>query len=163
MRLGILSDTHDQLERARLAVRLLRAEGAEALVHCGDLTGPEMVAVLAALPSFFAFGNHDADNVPYLLEASAAAGAVCLGWGGTVDLAGKRVGVAHGHLSRDVRRVLAERPDYLLSGHSHIPSDHREGPTRRINPGALFEADRFTVALLDLASDDVRFLTVTGG
>jgi predicted phosphodiesterase len=61
-----------------------------------------------------------------------------------------------------VRRLLAARPDYLLSGHAHIPGDRRDGPTRRINPGALDRADEFTVALLDLGADDVRFLTVPG-
>jgi putative phosphoesterase len=160
MRLGILSDTHDRLERAHSAIRLLQAQAVEALVHCGDLTGPEMVAVCAALPCYFVFGNHDADNVPELRRAMAAAGGVCLGWGGEVTLAGKRVAVVHGHLAIDVRPLLAAGPDYLLSGHSHIPGDRRDGPTRRINPGALDEADKFTVALLDLGTDAVQFLIV---
>ncbi len=64
MHLGILSDTHDQLDRTRRAVELLRAEGAEALAHCGDLTRPEMVAMCAVLPCYFTFGNHDADHIP---------------------------------------------------------------------------------------------------
>ncbi len=38
MRLGILSDTHDELERTRVAIALLRRAGAEALIHCGDLS-----------------------------------------------------------------------------------------------------------------------------
>src|SRR5205814_5224012 len=101
----------------------------------------------------------DADNVPELQAAMAEAGAVCLGWGGEVTLAGKRVAVTHGHMHTDVRRLLAARPDYLLSGHSHHADDRRDGPTRRINPGALHRADQFTVALLDLESDEVRFLT----
>jgi uncharacterized protein len=160
MRLGILSDTHDQLARARLAIGLLRDAGAEALAHCGDLTGPDMIAACAALPCYFAFGNHDADAVPALRRAVAEAGGVCLGWGGEVTLAGKRVAVAHGHTHTDVRRLLAVRPDYLLTGHSHVTSDRRDGATRRINPGALFDADEFTVALLDLTADDLRFLVV---
>src|SRR4051794_5557444 len=106
MRLGILSDTHDQLARATLAVRLLHAEGAEALIHCGDLTGPAMVGACAALPCYFVFGNHDADNVPGLRQAIEEAGAVCLGWGGEVTLAGRRVAVTHGHMHTDVRRLL---------------------------------------------------------
>ena len=160
MRLGILSDTHDQLARTRRAVELLRAKGADVLVHCGDLTGPELVAACAVLPCYFVYGNNDADNVPALRRAMAEAGAVCLGWGGEVTLAGKRVAVVHGHLHTDVRRLLAARPDYLLSGHSHIPGDRRDGPTRRINPGALDRADELTVALLDLEMDDVQFLIV---
>jgi putative phosphoesterase len=163
MRLGILSDTHNQLPRTRRAVELLRKEGAEVLVHCGDLTGTEVVAACAVLPCYFALGNNDADNVPDLQEAMAEAGGVCLGWGGEITFSagpGKRVAVTHGHMGTDVRRLLAARPDYLLSGHSHFASDHRDGATRRINPGALYRADEFTVALLDLETDALRFLTV---
>jgi putative phosphoesterase len=160
MLLGILSDTHNQLARTRHAVALLRAEGAEVLAHCGDLTGPEVVTACAVLPSYFVLGNNDSDNVPALEQAMADAGAVYLGWGGEASVGGKRVALVHGHLHTDVRRLLAARPDYLLSGHSHIPHDRRDGPTRRINPGALHRADEYTVALLDLETDELRFLTV---
>jgi putative phosphoesterase len=160
MRFGILADTHDELSRARLAVQLLRAEGAEALIHCGDLFSPPIVFLLAGLPSWFVLGNHDSDMVPHLERAATEYGVVCLGWGGVVELAGKRIGVAHGHLSGDVRRVLAAHPDYLLSGHSHIASDTLVGSVRRINPGALHRADVFTVALLEVDLGEVRFLQV---
>ena len=46
MHLGILSDTHGQLARTTRAVATLINQGAEALVHCGDLTGPELVGRL---------------------------------------------------------------------------------------------------------------------
>jgi putative phosphoesterase len=160
MRLGILSDTHDRLARTQRAVELLRAEGAEVLIHCGDLTGPQVVAACAALPAYFVFGNNDADNVPRLRRAMSETDAVCLGWGGEVTLAGKRVAVVHGHLHTDVRRLFTASPDYLLSGHSHSPRDQRHGTIRRINPGALYRASEYTVALLDLETDEVRFLTV---
>jgi putative phosphoesterase len=160
MRLGILADTHDELTRTRVAVALLQAKGAEALIHCGDLASAPIMAVLATLPSWFVFGNHDSDMVPHLTQAAADFGVVCLGWGGVVELAGKRVGVAHGHMSLDVQRVLAARPDYLLSGHSHIASDSVDGAVRRINPGALHRADEFTVALLELETGEVQFVRV---
>jgi putative phosphoesterase len=162
MRLGILSDTHDELERTRLAVQMLHDAGAEVLVHCGDLASPPVVAVLAALPSWFVLGNHDADVVPALQRAAAEFGPVCLGWGGVIELGGRRIGVAHGHMTTDVRRVLAERPDYLLSGHAHFPSDQRIGAMRRINPGALHRADEFTVAVLELGSGELQLLRVSG-
>ena len=74
----------------------------------------------------------------------------------------RAVGVAHGHMSIDIRRVLASSPDYLLFGHAHMATDRRDGSVRRINPGALHRADSFTVALLDLEADEVRFLNVAG-
>ena len=158
MRLGILSDTHDALARTHVAVQLLRDAGAEAVIHCGDLASPPIAAACAVLPFWFVLGNHDADKVPALEQAAREMGAVCLGWAGQVELQGRLIAVAHGHMSYDLRRVLAARPHYLLTGHSHLASDRREGLVRRINPGAVHEADRLSVALLDLEEDEVQFL-----
>lgn len=160
MRLGILSDTHNQLDRTRVAVQLLRDHGAEALIHCGDVTTPPIVEICSVLPLWFVFGNNDADEVPPLREAAAAHGATCLEWGGVITLHGKRVAVTHGHLRTEVRKLLAERPNYLLSGHSHIASDSTAESVRRINPGALHRARVYTVALLELESDELKCLSV---
>ncbi len=160
MRIGILSDTHDQIERTRVAVAMLRNAGAEALIHCGDLASPPIVQELAILPSWFVFGNHDSDMVPHLEKSATASGVVCLGWGGTIVLSGRRVGVAHGHLTTDIRRVMQDAPEFLLSGHSHLPSDSSVGTVRRINPGALHRAELFTVALLELTDGKLEFIPV---
>ncbi|MDB5392056.1 MAG: phosphodiesterase [Planctomycetaceae bacterium] len=160
MQVGILADSHDQLERTQRAIGLLQASGAQALIHCGDLATPEIVKACSVLPFYFVFGNHDADSVPYLLQAAEESGATCLKWGGIVELAGKRIGVAHGHLTSDLKRVLSATPDYLLTGHSHFSVDSLEDGVRRINPGALYRASIFTVALLDVVTGQLQFLTV---
>ena len=160
MRIGILSDTHDQLDRTLVAVEILRTAGVDVLVHCGDLIETNIVAACAVLPCYFVFGNNDCDMVPFLKQSAVDAGVTCLGWGGVFELAGKRIGVVHGHLTADIRRVLKDRPDYLLSGHSHVAHDYREGGVRHINPGALYRAREFSVAMLDLESDLLQFLPV---
>ncbi len=161
MLLGVLSDTHDELDRTRFAVRLLRGAGAEALVHCGDVTTPPVLTACAGLPCWFVFGNHDSDNVPDLRRVGTELGVVCLEWGSVVELGGRRIGITHGHLTSDLRHVLANRPDILLTGHTHFAFDRIEGGVRRINPGALHRADVFSVALLDLTSGDLQILPVT--
>jgi putative phosphoesterase len=160
MRIGIISDTHDRLERTQRAVQLLIDAGAVALIHCGDLTGPAIVEACGRLPGYFVFGNNDADSVPALRQAIGAVDGVCLAWGGEIVLAEKRIAVAHGHFHRDTRALLSKEPDYYLYGHSHIPEDKRVGDTRWINPGALHRAAQFTVAVLDLNSNDLEFLPV---
>ncbi len=160
MRIGILSDTHDQVARTARAVALLIEQGAEALVHCGDLTGPDVVFACAGPPSYFVFGNNDFDE-DGLRRAMAVVGGTCLGQGGEVQLGGKRIAVTHGDLDRELRKLSASGPDYLLLGHSHQTADERRGSTRWINPGALHRATRRTVALLDLKTDDLRFLDVS--
>lgn len=160
MLLGILSDTHDDTTRTQRAIAVLKDAGAQALIHCGDLASPPIVEALSALESWFVFGNHDADQVPRLQQAARDFGVTCLGWHGIVELAGKRIGVVHGHMRSDLQRVLAAAPDYVLSGHTHLASDAMSGTVRRINPGALFRADRFSVAMLNLATGDLTTIYV---
>src|SRR5690349_14369268 len=102
MRIGILSDTHDQVARTARA---------DALFHCGDLTGPEVVAVCGRLPGYYVFGNNDSEE-DLLRLAIARAGGTCLGRGGELVLDGRRVAMTHGDSPRDVRRLLALEPDY---------------------------------------------------
>lgn len=160
-RIGIIADTHSRVERTRGAVRLLQAAGADLLIHCGDLMNADIVAECAVLPFYFVFGNNDCDSVPELQSAADKYGATCLGWGREVTITTKRIAVVHGHLTSDLRPLRESSPDYLLSGHSHIAGDWFEGTTRRINPGALFRASEFSVALLDLETDELQFLKIT--
>jgi hypothetical protein len=160
MRIGILSDTHDKLERTRVAVQMLCDAGAEALFHCGDLTSPSILELCRIRPCYFTFGNNDEDAVADLQKAAGDYGITCLGWGDVVELEGKCLGLVHGHLTTDLRRVMALQPDYLFTGHSHSRRDEQTGPIRRINPGALHRADEFTVAILDLEAASVCFLNV---
>jgi putative phosphoesterase len=161
MRIGILSDSHDEVGRTASAVALLAAEGAEALIHCGDLTGPEVVHTIAeeGLECHYVLGNNDFD-LDAIERAVAATGGTMLGWAGEIERAGKRIAVTHGHLIGEFRRLLTSTPDYLLFGHSHQMLDERDGPIRQINPGALHRARHWTVAMLDLERDEVQFFRV---
>jgi putative phosphoesterase len=162
MRLGILADTHDQLDRTVRAVRLLRDEGAEGFVHCGDLVGPAMLEAFAGTRLTFCFGNNDRDR-DALRRAAAALGADCLEEGGTFSAGRRRVAVTHGHSPRERSRLLSTGPDFLFVGHSHRAGHRREGETIVCNPGALHRATRYTVALVDVDSrrvGSIRYLPV---
>jgi putative phosphoesterase len=160
VKLGILSDTHDELDRTIRAVRLLRDAGAEALAHCGDLSGPAIVQAISVLPCWFVFGNHDADAVPTLCSAAEKCGVNCLGWGDAIELASRKIGIVHGHITNDIRKVLAKEPEILLFGHLHAPLDFMADSVRRINPGALHRAEEFTVAILDLTDGGLTTIRV---
>lgn len=159
MQLGILSDTHDKVERTKAAVNVLVGSGAEALIHCGDITIPEVVYQLAPLPSYFVFGNCDFD-LDALRQAIAVIGGMCLERGGLIERAGYRLAVTHGDSQGELARLSAERPEYLFSGHTHQAVDIRRGPTRFINPGALHRAASWTVALLDCSTGQLQLLPI---
>jgi putative phosphoesterase len=159
MRIGILSDTHDQVARTRRAVSVLVERGAQALIHCGDLTTTEIVLACAVKPAYFVFGNCDTDRFSLRLAIEHAGGA-CLERGGEITLAGRRLGVTHGDFEPEIRRLLSLEPDFLFSGHTHQQKDEQEGRTRWINPGALHRASTWTVVLVDLTGDHVEVLPI---
>jgi uncharacterized protein len=157
---GILSDTHDRVEPTRAAIQLLRQAGAEFYIHCGDVGSEQVLDHFAGLAAAFVFGNNDWDRRG-LQRYAAEINVNCLGEAGELELGGKTFYVLHGDDFRAMRRALDEqRYDYLLHGHTHVKSDDRVGRTRVINPGALHRAREKTVAVLDTASDALRFLAL---
>ena len=160
MKIGIISDTHDRVDRTARAVSALVCAGAEVLIHCGDVTGPAVVRKCGELPTIFVYGNNDYDH-DALNRAVAAIGGRTLGRGGWVELGGRRIAVTHGDLIGEIRRVLGSNPDYFLSGHSHLPSDERRGSRPLDQPRGLAPGQsKWTVAVLDLESDHLEFLDV---
>jgi putative phosphoesterase len=160
MKIGILSDTHDQVIRTRSAVSLLVERGAEVLIHCGDLTIPEVVYECAQRPAYFVFGNCDYD-LQSLERAIREIGGNCLNRGGFITLSHRQIAVTHGDSHSELRRLARVQPHYLCSGHTHRCSDEQRGPTRWINPGALYRASIWTVAILDIVSNHVSVLPIS--
>ena len=157
MRLGILSDSHGRVQRVQAAVSIVDDAGVYALVHCGDVGGPAVLDEFAGRRCWFVWGNTDDVDPTWRPEVEALG----LTWPeGPLDLTlvGKRVAVYHGHERGFGEAIRSGRYDYLLHGHTHRRSDHREERTRVINPGALHRVSVPTVAILDLATDLVEFL-----
>lgn len=161
MIVGILSDTHDRLDAARAAIAILRQNGAEYFIHCGDVGSEPILDLLAGLSSAFVFGNNDWDR--RALERYAAdINVSCLGDGGDLELGGKLFHVQHGDNERAMKRAIdSQKFDFVLHGHSHVQRDERVGKTRVINPGALHRAKEKTIAVLDTDQDALRFIVVT--
>lgn len=157
MIVGILSDTHGRVDTAHAGVAILRAAGAEYLIHCGDVGEEDVLDALAGIPSAFVFGNNDWDRRG-LERYAKDVGVTCLGAWGSLEVGGKRFAVIHGDDFALRRKLLdAQEHDYLLQGHTHVPADERHGRTRLINPGALHRARPRTVATLDTGSDRLTF------
>lgn len=66
----------------------------------------------------------------------------------------------HGHESAPMQQALADGVRYLCHGHTHTQADDRQGFTRVVNPGALFRASVYSVAVLDTAIDQLVFYEV---
>jgi putative phosphoesterase len=160
MRIGVVSDTHGRTATAGLALQLLRAAGAELVLHCGDIDDAATVRCFTGVPTHFVFGNCDHHRGD-LREAIRSVGAALQEPFGHLELAGRKVAWLHGddaYLKRDLERSGAF--DYLFYGHTHIAREDRVGETWVINPGALFRAATKTCLLLDLATGERRPIEV---
>ncbi|MEM7681395.1 MAG: YfcE family phosphodiesterase [Planctomycetota bacterium] len=168
MQIGLLSDSHGRAETTRRAVDVLMDAGAQALIHLGDLGTVEVIDALAVegpdggqVEAHMVFGNTDWDRVELGRYAESLDIRVAESEG-RVELMGGPLVFCHGHEPEPMRAALRQGARYLCHGHTHKPEDVRRGETRVINPGALFRASQYTVALLDAGQDEVRFFDVAG-
>lgn len=170
MRIGILSDSHGKHERTARAVALLVDHGAELLIHLGDLCSDAVIdSLVLALnkdgkpnpPVRIVYGNCDT-QFQAVGRYATELGITNDEWDGRIDADGKSVAFTHGHLVDVMQKAVADGADYLLHGHTHEPRDEHVGATRIINPGALQRAERYTVALLDTATDLLETYEISG-
>ena len=163
MLIALLSDTHDHESATRAALDVLAPYHPVAYIHAGDLVDARMLQLFAHLPpnSFhYVFGNNEYDLAD-LFQQAAELKLTCHGRFADLTLAGKRIAVTHGHEHALLDRLVFSRKyDYLIHGHTHVRRDERINGTRIINPGALHRAKKPTVALLNLATDELEFLAV---
>jgi len=160
MILGILSDTHDRLDAMKAGLSALKSAGAEYYIHCGDVGGESILDQFAGLPAAFVWGNNDFER-RILARYAEQLGIRCLGVFGELELDGKLLAITHGDDPILNHRLLdSQKYDYFFQGHTHIPKDQRIGRTRLINPGALHRARPKTVAVLDLQTDDLRYIEI---
>jgi hypothetical protein len=66
-----------------------------------------------------------------------------------------------GNLEAVNRTGMKEMTRFRFDASSGRLLARRDGPTRRVYPGALYRAEEFTVAVLDLETDDLRILAVS--
>ena len=110
MRIAILSDSHDHIPNLKRAVRLANSEGAELLIHCGDLISPFMLPCLDGFngPVHLIYGNNPGDQ--HLIAARCATDFSRLhhhGTHGSFQAGALRIGICHyPDLARDLAAML---------------------------------------------------------
>jgi len=157
MLIGVVSDTHGHVEYARQAVRMLESLQVECVLHCGDIGSPSIPPLFADWPTHYVFGNVDYDD-DVLRTAIEAAGGVCHGMFGAIDLAGRKIAMLHSHDAQRFCETIASGDyDLVCYGHTHKAEHHQQGPTLVLNPGALYRATPHSLAVVELPE-----LTVTG-
>jgi uncharacterized protein len=143
VRVLVTSDTHvGAARRPSLPAALLEhAASADAILHAGDLTDPEILLELGAYAPVSAIRGNCDPLVPGLPERRI------------VELAGTAIGMVHDPGPASGRRA---RLRVVVFGHTHLPICEDEKGLLLLNPGSPTERRRApfrSLALLDLDED----------
>lgn len=158
--LGILSDTHENIDSIEIAVKKFKSRGIEHVVHCGDIISPPVLKYFSGLTMHLVFGNNDGERDGLKLMAKE------LGFSEPTDeleleLEGKKLYAYHGTKVKILNKAIeSQNYDYVLTGHTHKIRNETLGRTRVINPGALFLCSPYTIAVLDLAKDILEIVEI---
>ena len=161
MKIGVLSDTHDNLTNIRKAVEIFSKNGVEALIHGGDFCSPFTLAEFKPLADrgvkmHAVFGNNDGDRV--LLVRRATDFCSFTDGAGIVTLDGRKIVILHyPDLGEDLFRLGAY--DLVIYGHNH--KVRVEGEERKLlNPGTCsgYLAETATIALVDTRTMGVEIV-----
>jgi putative phosphoesterase len=160
MHIAILSDTHSRYATVEKALALLQTRHINVVLHCGDIEDADTVWLFHGFTAHFVFGNCDTERHS-IRQAVHGTGETLHEGYGYVELEGVKIAFTHGDNHRLMRDLeTSEAFDFLFYGHTHRAEEHRTGPTRVINPGALHRANPKTFVILDLATRDVESVVV---
>jgi uncharacterized protein len=150
--IGIVSDSHDNLEAIREAVLFLNAQNVSMVLHAGDFVAPFTVREFKNLkcPFHGVFGNNDGEKKG-LTRAYSEMGAELKDFE-EINLGGKKIALYHGTITEFLSALISGGEyDVVVRGHTHNPEIRKEGRTLVINPGELcgYLSGKKTLCLLD--------------
>jgi putative phosphoesterase len=161
MLVGMLADSHDDMEALRRAVDLFNRRRAAIVVHAGDFCSPFTREVLGDLEGEFAgiFGNNDGDRLTLLERYEGALHRPP--W--VTSLGGRRAVLVHEPVLVDSLAASGDF-DLVVYGHTHRAAVRRKGGTLTVNPGktARLHRGEATVALLDTEGMEVEIVPLFG-
>lgn len=162
MKVGIISDTHDNLPLVDKAIERLNREKVDLVLHAGDYVAPFTVIRFKKLQAKLigVFGNNDGDHEFLKKRFADVKGAEIREGFAEVNAEGLRIALLHGNGELLQSLVNAECYDVVVHGHSHEARIYRKGVTTVINPGEVcgYLSGKPTIALLDTKSREAKMI-----
>ncbi len=148
---GVIADSHDNVNQLRKAVSLFKRAGCKLVLHAGDFIAPFAARELRGLdcPVKAVFGNCDGEKtgLEKALEGFGEIAEAPL----IFEHSGRRLLLVHYHFSVG-QYVVSGNYNVIVFGHTHKPESRQENGVLVLNPGEAggWLSGKATVALLDL-------------
>ena len=163
MKIGVFSDSHDNVPMIKKAVELFNSERVALVIHAGDFVAPFAVAAMSGLTCRVVgvFGNNDGERIG-VAKRFEAIGEVHPNLA-SVEIGGRRVAVVH---YPELANPIAKSGDFdiVVYGHTHEIDVRREQSSLILNPGEVggWVNGRCTAAIVDLDTLDVDIRDLDG-
>lgn len=157
MKIGIVSDTHDNLALVAKAIDRLNRENVEVVLHAGDYVSPFTISNFKQLRAKLigVFGNNDGDRELLKDRFDTVEAAEVRGNFAEVTVGGLRIALLHGG-EEELLTSLVNTGfyDVVVHGHSHVAGIHKRNKTIVVNPGEVcgYLTEKSTLVLFDTAT-----------
>jgi len=164
MRVGVVSDTHDDEGNVKKIIRIFKNEKIEEVIHLGDYITPPIVKLFKDFKLIGIFGNNDGYKF-YLTKVFAEIGGELLGDFAKIDIDGIKIALYHGEF-REISEALAKSGDYdiVFCGHFHKSERSAFGKTLLLSPGSAhsyFKKDSSpTFGIFDTSDKNFEIISI---
>lgn len=163
MKIGIISDTHDDIENVQEAIQIFNKNSVECVIHAGDYIFPGMIKEFTKLDAKLigVLGNNDGERNGILKSFIDIKGEL-KGEIGEIEIERIRIGIYHGTDKEIKESIIRSRKyDILICGHTHKREPQNSGTivnnkdTFILNPGS---AHRKSISISGSFSDIGRII-----
>lgn len=147
MKIGILTDTHDNLPKIERAVKFFNKNKVDFVLHAGDFIAPFSIPLLKKLTCDWrgVFGNNDGekDGLTGISEGKIRPGPL------RIELQDKKITLVHDAKTIDLDK---EEASLIVIGHTHKPEIIKKYNKLIVNPGECggWMTNRSSVAIVNL-------------
>ena len=169
MKIGIISDTHDDIENVQEAIQIFNKNKVDYVIHAGDYIFPGMIKEFknSNAKLIGVLGNNDGEKNG-ILKSFIDIGGELKGELGEVEFDGLKFCVYHG-TDNEVKENItnSQKYDILICGHTHKREPQRSGTIKNnkdtfvLNPGSAHRKSVSISGLFDEAGRIILFDTQT--
>jgi len=161
MRIGVISDTHDNLEAIRQITRIFAERRVSLILHAGDWCAPFTMRnlVVEKCRVVGVYGNVDGERL--MLKKTAEDMGYTIEDFQTLELEGIKIALIHGTVEAIVEGLARSNTyDLIVRGHTHRFEVKRIDGTIIFNPGEAcgYLSGRRTAAVIDLPSLSIELV-----
>ena len=163
MKIGLISDTHDNIENILKAVSEFNSRRVDIVLHAGDFVSPIAVESFAGIKLVGILGNNDTD-IPGLTSAFNKINGELKGEIFEAVYDGIKLVIYHGTSSSKKEFLInSGKYDMVIYGHTHRKASHKIGRTIVVNPGTAkgwFFGFYATIAVFDTHTRIIEFVSL---